>query len=97
MFDAQNGIDNLMMRGGRNGFPAKESDFRAMDESAFIDLKVDLSLAESGGSASQNGAAGVNDERGLKRRGHKVWKWIMKYHHHHLHHHQPANNKREQI
>ncbi|KAI3467174.1 hypothetical protein Pfo_023837 [Paulownia fortunei] len=59
VFDAENGIDfKGARRGGgqslveldrvysvpnRSVFPAKESDFSAMDESAFIDLKLDLS------------------------------------------------------
>ncbi|XP_057765660.1 uncharacterized protein LOC130986300 [Salvia miltiorrhiza] len=69
-------------------FPAKESDFSAMDESAFIDLKLDLS-AESiesvGGFANMTSSGDscriTMNDRGLKRGGrtHKVWKWIFKY------------------
>ncbi|GFQ01726.1 hypothetical protein PHJA_002316500 [Phtheirospermum japonicum] len=41
---------------GRGVFPAKESDFCAMDESAFIDLKVDLSSSEFSGARMSCGS-----------------------------------------
>ncbi|KAL1551203.1 hypothetical protein AAHA92_19073 [Salvia divinorum] len=78
----------------RSVFPAKESDFSAMDESAFIDLKVDLSAPETkegcgfANMKSTGGSSGITmSDRGLKRGGvsHKVWKWIFKY--------PPANKK----
>ncbi|KAL0463670.1 UNVERIFIED_CONTAM: hypothetical protein Slati_0254600 [Sesamum latifolium] len=75
-FDADNGVDfKGGRRGGgqtlidldrvhsvpnRSVFPAKESDFSAMDESAFIDLKLDLS-SESKQEISAARISGASD------------------------------------
>ncbi|KAL0396859.1 UNVERIFIED_CONTAM: hypothetical protein Scaly_0134300 [Sesamum calycinum] len=75
-FDADNGVDfRGGRRGGgqtlvdldrvhsvpnRSVFPAKESDFSAMDESAFIDLKLDLS-SESKQEPSAARISGASD------------------------------------
>ncbi|KAL2559127.1 uncharacterized protein Fot_03866 [Forsythia ovata] len=82
----------------RSVYPVKESDFSAMDESAFIDLNLDLSAEaksdQSGISLanlkSNGGSCRITvNERGLKKgsKGHKVWKWIFRHH--------PATNKEE--
>ncbi|KAL7132573.1 hypothetical protein ABFS83_12G083900 [Erythranthe nasuta] len=103
VLDAENGgfdfrgVHSTAVATNRSVFPAKESDFSAaMDESAFIDLKLDLAteLKEEGrgsfANMKSNGGScrvSVNERGGLKRdsRSHKVWKWIFKYH--------PANKK----
>ncbi|KAI5678748.1 hypothetical protein M9H77_09698 [Catharanthus roseus] len=74
--EAENGTDlkNLKKIGGpmelertysvpnRSIFPVKESDFNAMDESAFIDLKLDLSSSESTRPSEFAAAVKINEE-----------------------------------
>ncbi|KAL3510917.1 hypothetical protein ACH5RR_030318 [Cinchona calisaya] len=78
----------------RSIFPVKESDFSAMDDSAFIDLKLDLSsdskpelpamrISNDASDHFCNGGScriTVND-RGLKRgtNSYKVWKWFSRH------------------
>ncbi|KAL3831144.1 hypothetical protein ACJIZ3_019946 [Penstemon smallii] len=69
----------------------KESDFSAMDESKFIDLKLDLESEVNVESLKSNGLScnfgdslrAAVKERGLKRKSksksHKVWKWIFRH------------------
>lgn len=80
MFDAENGgkrieFDRTYSVPHRSVFPARESDFHAMDESAFIDLKLDLA-AESkevcGGrmsGASDHGGGGGWRNEGFENGG----------------------------
>lgn len=77
IFDAENNgarriggveFDRTYSVPNRSVFPAKESDFNAMDESAFIDLKLDLSVESKevcGGrisGASDHGGGGCRNE-----------------------------------
>ncbi|KAH6807191.1 hypothetical protein C2S51_028299 [Perilla frutescens var. frutescens] len=77
MFDAENGanrriggieFDRAYSVPNRSVFPAKESDFNAMDESAFIDLKLDLS-AESKEAFCGGRISGASDHGGCRNEG----------------------------
>ncbi|KAK4423635.1 hypothetical protein Salat_1946400 [Sesamum alatum] len=88
-------LDRVRSVPNRSIFPVRESDFSTMDDSAFIDLKLDFS-AESKQDFSAAGISGASDhgespasskrdrilgDRRLKResRSQKVWKWIFKH------------------
>lgn len=97
------GFDAEIGTAKRGVYPVKESDFSAMDESAFIDLNLDLSADPKSDfkKSDQSGISLANlrsnggscritvNERGLKKgsKGHKVWKWIFR--------HQSATHKEE--
>uniref|UniRef100_A0A0V0HC44 Putative ovule protein n=1 Tax=Solanum chacoense TaxID=4108 RepID=A0A0V0HC44_SOLCH len=57
--------DEPRKSGFRSIFPVKESDFTSMDDSAFIDLKLDLSLESKSDYPYSNGRVGL-DLSGLK-------------------------------
>ncbi|KAJ8563022.1 hypothetical protein K7X08_031474 [Anisodus acutangulus] len=72
--------DQPRKSGFKSIFPVKESDFTSMDDSAFIDLKLDLSSSSESKSDFPTISMRLSNA-GIKRsgsKGNKVWKWISR-------------------